>query len=211
MAQSICNGVFREATRHRHFPQECRLSIQPKRQDIASVALLRRHGNPSAITGLVMPIVIGAVQRASGRARAHVREEVFKRREPTRADRDPSSSIVCEMFVVGAETSGLHVSPGGIFRRLTSPVSLRHDRCHGLLQASTRQTATLQQRMCVNTCRITAVAGNAPEPSSVTGRTGGVSQVTTYYPPTPESPACQVSNLSHQPEHIHIILVCQPN
>lgn len=73
-----------------------RFAPQGDKFDLRSVFALRSLVSPSAVLRLVVPIVVDAVYRMTGRALSHVREEILKT-PPAVANRDASSAVVVEL------------------------------------------------------------------------------------------------------------------
>lgn len=71
----------------------------------ASILLLLFWRCPSAVSGLIVSVIVDAVNCAAGRANAHIRKEVFKAFLPTRAYCYPSPTILAIMGGFGIRTS----------------------------------------------------------------------------------------------------------
>src|ERR1700674_1542412 len=80
------------------------------------------RGRPTAIAGLIVPIVVDAVDRMLIRARPHVGKEAFKAGQatltaaPAGTDRDAATAVVGEMIAVPIGAASHHAAPRDIFR-----------------------------------------------------------------------------------------------
>lgn len=72
---------------------------------------------PSTIGRLVVAVVVNAVERVSGRSRAHVICEGLETRNPAFADCDSTSTPLVELRVVGVQASELHAPPRMVLGR----------------------------------------------------------------------------------------------
>lgn len=89
---------------------------------LAAVPELHVPSGPATVFGLVVPIVVDAVERHAGRAMPHVGKE---RREalPPFAHLDAAAAVVAESMMVGVPAPLPHATPQPIRRHLGQAVS----------------------------------------------------------------------------------------
>jgi hypothetical protein len=93
---------------------QARLSPTGGQKDVPGVVLLLlNRRRPTTIPGLVMPVIVDAVDARPGRPIAHVSEEVGEI-HPTVADLDPAATVAGILGIIGIEASPLHVHPNDI-------------------------------------------------------------------------------------------------
>lgn len=95
--------------------QEVSFSFDHVSDRNASVGLASLVRNPSAICRLVISIVIDSIEKMIGGPLAHICQESFKL-IPTRANRNPSASIIFPLAELGIATPPSHGLPHGIKR-----------------------------------------------------------------------------------------------
>lgn len=90
----------------------------------AAIACLLRPRSPSAITWLVVSVIIAPVQRVALRwSQAHVIVKVFKAIKPPSANTNAAAAIYCVLFVIGIVASSFHAIPRPMFWCVTQAMS----------------------------------------------------------------------------------------
>lgn len=82
--------------------------------NVSAISLLIFARRPATIAGRVVAVVVDAVKRVPGWARAHVGGESLIRVSPLRAHFDASAAVVGECFYGGCVASTKHVLPRGV-------------------------------------------------------------------------------------------------
>ena len=106
-------------------------------------------GNPTAVTGFVVPIRINSVKSmVRGRSRPKVVQKVVepKRSLPTLADPYPSPTVVGELSGRGIETTLFHPAPYIVFRRSGLPVAREAVGSQFSVPASARRRMATSER-----------------------------------------------------------------
>jgi hypothetical protein len=107
----------------RHCEESCSghhaklIAIDVKQSNSRSVCGLLQWCRPSAITRLIIPVPIGeAIQRMLRRwLRSHVRQEIFERCLPARADLNPASAISRVVIDARTRATTSHALPSVVF------------------------------------------------------------------------------------------------
>ncbi len=91
-------------------------AIQCIKHIIAPVSRLDVDRGPSYVTGLIVSVVIDAVQlHFRSRSRPHISKERFKRVLPLGADLNAATTVAVVMGVLGVIAPTPDVQPGGVF------------------------------------------------------------------------------------------------
>src|SRR5262245_28302932 len=94
--------------------------------EFPAVGVLFAHGYPRTIFGSVGPVIVDPLQIKPRRTRRHVRMKINEI-TPAVADRNPTSTVVREVLVLGVSASLHHALPHRIERIAVEPVSVsRH-------------------------------------------------------------------------------------
>lgn len=118
LADSLPDQHTRQAESGRRNIQRHVLAEGGKPEGVSLVVELILRKNPSAIAGLVVAVVVDAVQLVSGgRARPHVGKEVLEL-EPAHTDLDSSPAIVGVSPPMGRQAASLHVRPNPLGWRI---------------------------------------------------------------------------------------------
>lgn len=112
LANARCARPFRDSQ-----PSAERLHVSRR----ARIGALLFLCGPTAIAGLVVAVVVDAVQRPPIRPLSHIRQEAFKA-HPSRTDRNPSAPVVAPGYVAWARASLHHSEPDVMRRRSACPV-----------------------------------------------------------------------------------------
>lgn len=135
----------------------------------ALVAVLLVPRRPSAVTRLVVPIVILAVDRVFGRrAEPHVGQEVLEGVQPPVADANAAATVVLERRVVGVGTTRLHFRPHLVLGRapvvVATTTMLEIPLPHNIvLMASATESGSAAKVVAINGSACSAVATTQPE------------------------------------------------
>jgi hypothetical protein len=90
---------------------------------LASVVVVLFARGPSAVAGLIVPVVVDPVDSVSGsRSLAHVRKEVGEGCFPAFTYADASSAVVLEAGLFGVSASREHPGPDFVLRQLAEQV-----------------------------------------------------------------------------------------
>ena len=150
---------------------------------LTRVSSLRFLSGPSAIPRLVVAVVLSAIQRSSGRTRAHIREEVLKR-VPTLAHGDPAPAVEVKIDIVSVETAAFHAGPTPVLRGSRSAV-----RCYSATKiwqllafdAAARSTKAIFQAVWVSDFLPAALTGaNPPNSDAFVLRSGEYGETTKF-------------------------------
>ena len=107
-----------DATFTRPFAQGLRAAVVCNQPDVATVPILLFRCRPARVIGLVVTIVVSAVNRMSRRrARTDIGKECLKGRVPTRTHADSSCAVGCKPHTMGGATSTAHFYPCSVFGR----------------------------------------------------------------------------------------------
>src|SRR5216683_4360999 len=85
---------------------------------------LLTRGSPPAVAGLVVPVIVLPVDGFTGRALAHVGEEVPEVLAPAFADHGAASAVTAPVWGASIQATLLHHRPGPICRRHALSVSM---------------------------------------------------------------------------------------
>lgn len=88
----------------------------------SGVSILFRPCRPSAVAGLVVPVIVDPLDGVARGTRAHVGSEARDIVEPPIAHRDPSTAVVLEVLAAGVQAPVLHVRPAAPNVRMAEPV-----------------------------------------------------------------------------------------
>lgn len=92
------------------------LQIRASVSRVGFIACLLSHSCPPAISWLIAPVVVDAVQRVARWSPSHVGEETRKAFAPTITDDYPPASIPCVIPYCGPVATIQHIHPCSIFR-----------------------------------------------------------------------------------------------
>lgn len=149
----------------------CCLRANRRRDVVPLPAVFSLNGpcGPSAVRGLVIPVVVDAVQCQPFWPTAHVSEKMLKRIAPPIANSNSSSAIVAIVLVCAVVAASIHGSPSDVFGRDAADAgsAMRGVRQSSLPNAFLVEApATLSrgaQRIGVNNRPIAAIAQAHPE------------------------------------------------
>jgi len=126
---------------------------------IASILGLITNWNPLAVSWCVVPVVVDAFNRVTGRSRPHVCKKTFER-VPSLADTNATTPIVFEKSVIRVVASITDMQPGHILA--WSQRSSRHTMSTTGVKASTRFSIAAAKRATPHRRIIAAIASAQP-------------------------------------------------
>jgi len=111
---------------------------------------------PSAIRGLIVSVIVNAIERKFGRwLTADVEKKILEPISPSLADCYSSPAIVPPVFICGARTALNHSCPGSIFRRHIPPAGFAMFQAANAKfpQFAKEATATHRVSSCQSGCK----------------------------------------------------------
>ncbi len=159
LLQSFGQTIIAQAGASSPLPYGQRFSVVDDASILSRVGDLLFVCRPSAIIGRIRPVIILAIQRAIGWARAHVGQEVIEGL-PALAKRNPSTAIAGVTFYGRIHASGLHSGPYSVSARAAHAMS---QLCFlaGLQASATFQFAS-HQLVTTSLCVASAFASALP-------------------------------------------------
>lgn len=134
---------------------------------------LLSFGSPSAIIGLVVTVIVFAVNgMLLAGPRPHIGIEVLERRQPAVANADSTPAVIGKARILLVEAPYFHICPCLIFRKPTHSVRCEIAGVDFFRQASATQALSHSQGIAANSSLCPAFAATEPSQRAVLGLTG---------------------------------------
>ncbi len=132
---------------------------------VITIYILDFSSRPAAISGLVIAVVVDAINgMISGRSRPHVGEKIFERIRPSLADSNSTTAIETVVLIVGVVAAAFNALPAGVFSSTALSVPSVDSAASA---ASASFCISPSQRRGINRQFLSAIAFTEPEHSRV--------------------------------------------
>ena len=153
-----CDSRFARPFAHRHGP-----SIERQQSIFPRIVALLFSCSPSAITGLVVSIVVDSFKRVHWRRTLpHVGKEVVEGFQPAVANRDSTATVVFERLAFWSQAAALHSKPDGVLISSAGSVRAKHGRSCGFSFAIAASRPSSDKAGGINGSLCTALALTNP-------------------------------------------------